>query len=102
MTHVDALSRAPVEFARDAKPASLRVLKTNIDDSDWLYSMQLQDSKLKEIINKLKKKTISKSRRNLLLNMDACINVSTNKSYGLFQKRYDTRLLKMHMTTPVT
>ena len=54
MTHVDALSRAPVEVSRDAKPASLRVLKANIDYSDWLYSMQLQDSKLKEIIDKLK------------------------------------------------
>ena len=52
MTHVDALSR--VEVSRNAKPASLRVLKANIDDSDWLYSMQLQDSKLKEIIDKLK------------------------------------------------
>ena len=54
MTHVDALSRAPVEITRDAGPATLRILKTNIDNNDWLYSMQLQDSKLNEIINTFK------------------------------------------------
>jgi len=41
MNHVDALSRAPIEDAREMDTASLKIAKTIIDEEDWLFSIQL-------------------------------------------------------------
>lgn len=56
MSHVDALSRMPNEEPKSIEPATLRIDKADIDEGDWLLSMQLQDEKLQEITNKLHSK----------------------------------------------
>jgi len=59
MSHVDALSRAPLEDAREIDTASLKIAKTIIDEEEWLFSMQLQDEKISKTVAdmKLKKKS---------------------------------------------
>lgn len=52
--HVDALSRAPNEEARIVKVVGEDVLRIEIDDDDWLVTMQHQDTKLVEIMNVLR------------------------------------------------
>lgn len=56
MIHVDALSRAPTEEPHELEPASLKINKVDLDEGDWLFSMQLQDAHIKEIINKITEK----------------------------------------------
>lgn len=53
MLHVDALSRAPYEDSHEMETASLRVAKTNVSNNDWLFSMQLQDDKIRDIVDKV-------------------------------------------------
>ena len=53
MAHVDALSRAPTENQREVEPTSLRIDKADIAEDDWLFSMQLQDYKFREMVKKL-------------------------------------------------
>jgi len=54
MNHVDALSRAPFEDAREMDTASLKIAKTIIDEEDWLFSIQLQDEKIQKIVANMK------------------------------------------------
>jgi len=61
MNHVDALSRAPFEDAREMDPASLKIAKTIIDEEDWLFSIQLQDEKIQKIVADMKLKKKSES-----------------------------------------
>ncbi|XP_037942537.1 uncharacterized protein LOC119675411 [Teleopsis dalmanni] len=56
MTHVDALSRMPNEDGCDLEEATLRVWKAEITEADCLYSMQLQDSKLQQVVMKIEEK----------------------------------------------
>lgn len=53
MTHIDALSRNPVEVSREIEPASIDIFRIEIDvDSDWMNLLQDNDPE----INDLKKK----------------------------------------------
>jgi len=54
MNHVDALSRAPFEDAREMDTASLKIAKTIFDEEDWLFSIQLQDKKIQKIFADMK------------------------------------------------
>lgn len=55
MQHVDTLSRHPNEDAQEPDVVEMNVLKISIDDSDWLYSLQLQDESIAKIAQCLKK-----------------------------------------------
>ena len=52
MSHVDALSRAPYEEPHKIDSASLNVFKVAVDDVDLLFSMQIQDQNISNIIKK--------------------------------------------------
>lgn len=53
MTHIDALSRNPVETSREIEPASIDIFRLEIDiDNDWMNLLQDNDIE----INELKKK----------------------------------------------
>lgn len=53
MAHVDALSRNPVEPAKEMDVAHLNVHTLNITENDWLATMQRQDDKLMDLVSKL-------------------------------------------------
>lgn len=50
MAHVDALSRAPYEPAREVPVVTERILRVEVDQNDWLLTMQHQDPKLRHIM----------------------------------------------------
>lgn len=56
MAHVDALSRNPHEKAQEVEMATLDVLAVRIEEADWLMTMQLQDPKLNELREMLKRR----------------------------------------------
>lgn len=58
MKHADCLSRNPNEPPREMEVADLQVLRLQIDQDDWLLTMQLQDEKLKKIHDVLQQKPI--------------------------------------------
>ncbi|XP_055858752.1 uncharacterized protein LOC129921099 [Episyrphus balteatus] len=49
MTHVDALSRNPCEPAKPPEVVDMNVFKINIEETDWVYSLQLQDKEVADI-----------------------------------------------------
>jgi hypothetical protein len=49
MQHVDSLSRKPVGKARETEMVDLKILTIQINNQDWLITMQQQDHKLKTI-----------------------------------------------------
>lgn len=49
MAHVDALSRTPDPDPADCEPPD-HIMKVTVDQDDWLFTMQLQDPALKEIV----------------------------------------------------
>lgn len=51
MSHVDALSRSPVGNERNEDES---VLQIALDTEDWLLTMQLQDTKIREIVDVLR------------------------------------------------
>ncbi|CAD7092814.1 unnamed protein product [Hermetia illucens] len=53
MRHVDALSRAPVEPPNPTKTVADLVLKVELDEHDFLTTIQLQDMKLANIVKVL-------------------------------------------------
>lgn len=53
MEYVDAFSRAPYEEARELDTASLQIAKTVVSEGDWIFSMQFQDNKICEIVEKM-------------------------------------------------
>jgi len=59
MSHVDALSRAPLEDAREMDTASLKIAKTIIDVEEWKFSLQLQDEKISKTVADMNLKTKS-------------------------------------------
>lgn len=65
MTHVDALSRNPVEPPTETEIAHLQIQHLHIDDADWVVSMQRQDDKLKEIVRKLQEVPTTGEHRQL-------------------------------------
>ncbi|XP_043068710.2 uncharacterized protein [Drosophila bipectinata] len=54
MCHADALSRAPYENAHDIETACLKIAKTLIDEADWLFAIQLQDERIRNIVTEMK------------------------------------------------
>jgi len=54
MEHVDALSRAPQEKARELDTANMKMGKMIIDESDWLFAIQLQDKKIQSIVDSMR------------------------------------------------
>ncbi|XP_071052109.1 uncharacterized protein [Onthophagus taurus] len=65
MAHVDVLSRNPHEPAREVKIADFNVLTLHIDNSDWLLTMQLQDHKLKTILDILRKRPLTNEEKQI-------------------------------------
>lgn len=57
MAYVDAMSRAPTEQATETQGVAENVMRIEIDQEDWLTTMQLQDTKLKRIVSALKGST---------------------------------------------
>lgn len=53
MAHVDALSRAPVEDARDAMVVTEQLMRVDVTADDWVATMQMQDPSLRRIIDVL-------------------------------------------------
>lgn len=64
LQHVDALSRAPDQPAKEVEPAGF-VLNVMTDINDWLLTMQLQDERLREIINVLNGNSQSTQEQNI-------------------------------------
>lgn len=54
LAYVDAMSRAPVEMSREIDCVAECVMRIDIDQCDWLITMQLQDEKLKRIVQVLR------------------------------------------------
>lgn len=50
IAHVDAMSRAPVEAAREATDVTERLMRVDITNDDWLVTMQQQDQNLSHIM----------------------------------------------------
>lgn len=68
MTHVDALSRNPIDINDFNSEVDFRVL--NITQDDWLLSVQLSDPKLcfiKEILNDPKYKDVTDIKQNFVM-----------------------------------
>lgn len=57
--HADALSRAPNEPAHIVPVVCEDVMRIDVDDDDWLVTMQNQDPKLIEVMNILRNQTQS-------------------------------------------
>ncbi|XP_049316921.1 uncharacterized protein LOC125779690 [Bactrocera dorsalis] len=49
LPHVDAMSRAPDQPAENVEPVG-SILEIQADVNDWLYTMQIQDEKLREVV----------------------------------------------------
>lgn len=54
LAYVDAMSRAPVEPAKEAVDVTERVMRIDITTDDWVVTMQLQDDKLRHIVEVLR------------------------------------------------
>lgn len=53
MEHVDALSRAPIESHVEVDTASMKVLKAEINEGDWLHAMQMQYNELRKTVERI-------------------------------------------------
>lgn len=66
LAHVDAMSRAPVEPARDdLQVVTEQLMRIDISQTDWIVTMQLQDENLQRIVDILNGKSHSKDERQL-------------------------------------
>lgn len=53
LAYVDAMSRAPTGEAREIEGVGERVMRIDIDENDWLATMQMQDPNLRQIVSTL-------------------------------------------------
>ncbi|XP_001810078.1 retrovirus-related Pol polyprotein from transposon 297 [Tribolium castaneum] len=83
MQHVDALSRNPTEPAREVEVADAKIYSLRIDMSDWLLTMQLQDKKIVDIYETLKRKPTTNIEKQIHIdysieNNRVCRKIGTN------------------------
>ncbi|KYB25609.1 hypothetical protein TcasGA2_TC034292 [Tribolium castaneum] len=83
MQHVDALSRNPTEPSREVEVADAKIYSLRIDMSDWLLTMQLQDKKIVDIYETLKRKPTTNIEKQIhtdysIENNRVCRKIGTN------------------------